>query len=199
MICYNKDILFLHIPKCGGLAITEYLQRTIPNITNNRLQYRHLSLNQFVMTAQVSPLLFQKIIAVVRNPYDREVSQYTFWREEYDRGKRGPEFELAHNKSFAEFIADPVSNFGCQGNYGKGVYWYWMNFNKEILPNLDVVKLDDLTQLEAVVQPFQLLRGSIDKTNTSNHKPWEEYYDDDSKKIVQEKFKWTFEMGLYDK
>jgi len=79
----NKRVLFIHIPKTGGTSIENWLsnfgemqfyQPGIP--TFMKCTPQHLTLNDF--NVLFGEKFFDVIFAVVRNPYNRLVSEYLF-------------------------------------------------------------------------------------------------------------------------
>ena len=108
---------------------------------------------------------------------------------------------LANEKSFGEFIADDRSNFAARDEYGQGVYHWWLQHRGEIPSNVYLVKLEQLAeQLPEAIAPYaNKALGTIPHINKSDRKPWQQYYTPELKEIVQDKFKWTFARGLYDR
>jgi len=91
---FNKDILFIHIGKTGGTSAAEYLCKTlVPPVYNviperahklgkagNEIFLkgrRHATLEEakdFLENMDIDIDSFKKIIAVIRNPYNLEIS-----------------------------------------------------------------------------------------------------------------------------
>src|SRR5215211_2395751 len=112
---FNSDVLFLHVPKTGGVSVTQYLLETLsPPIYYVRPQpMRRYERNGFVHIAGPSHYsieaadgivrehgfrveAFPLILAVLRNPYDWAVSHYAYFRQLALAERRvGPLQELA--------------------------------------------------------------------------------------------------------
>jgi hypothetical protein len=98
---FSEDVLFLHVPKTGGRSVTHFLLRTlkppIHYVEGGRLGvadlpgYVHIpdaphrnlkQAREFLGERGIELARFKAIIAVIRNPYDRAVSDYFFQRQE---------------------------------------------------------------------------------------------------------------------
>lgn len=93
MGCYNQDILFIHIPKCGGWSCKLYLRDNVPGILmpddpRSKLPIGHVRLADIERFTGRTPDSFKLILAVVRDPYEREISQACFWATRYLQGAR---------------------------------------------------------------------------------------------------------------
>lgn len=93
MGCYNNDVLFIHIPKCGGWSVKKYLEANLPGMMmpdnpEARLPIGHVRLQDIERFTDRKPESFKLIFAVIRNPYEQQLSQWCFWRDRYARGGR---------------------------------------------------------------------------------------------------------------
>lgn len=89
MVKENKKILFVHIPKCGGSSLEHRLSVnswneyfSIRGLNANELSFvkcspQHLHLN--VLETFLNLKAFDKIVTLVRNPFDRFKSEY-YWQ-----------------------------------------------------------------------------------------------------------------------
>src|SRR4051812_45175713 len=95
---FSKDLLFVHVPKTGGMSIRQYLLDTLPRpvyfvrpfheepirdngVVDIAVESRHLSLRaagQIVSRNGFKLEQFPLILAVIRNPYSLEVSRYAY-------------------------------------------------------------------------------------------------------------------------
>ena len=97
---FNDDLLFIHVPKTGGMAVTKYLLEVLPppvryRYPNFRQDYDHNGIIQFkgirhetmsdardfLRTQGLDMTGFKCIIAVLRNPYAIEVSRFAYLRK----------------------------------------------------------------------------------------------------------------------
>jgi hypothetical protein len=80
----DRNILFLHIPKCGGSSVTEAFQKMGYNVLLHMgglpIQKPLTASPQHLTLEQLRPLLatseIQEIFTIVRNPYARMLSEY---------------------------------------------------------------------------------------------------------------------------
>jgi hypothetical protein len=120
-VLFNKDLLFVHVPKTGGLSTTRYLLDVLPRpvwlshpIWDPALPERgivQIDGSRHETLAEARDLVashgfaleaFPLILATVRNPYDLEVSRWAYLRQGH-HWERGPEQDLALASSFGEF------------------------------------------------------------------------------------------------
>ncbi len=108
---FSKDVLFIHVPKTGGMSTSCYLLDILPRpvylthpaeVWNDDLPWRgivqivgrrHESLMEardVVARHGFDIHRFPIILATIRNPYDLEVSRYTYLRIGY-HWERGAE------------------------------------------------------------------------------------------------------------
>jgi len=93
MGAYNDDVLFIHIPKTAGWSVKQYMKAVLPNLLMpddpaSKLPIGHVRLADIERFTGRGPSSFQRIVAVVRNPYAQQLSQMAFWAGRYLRGGR---------------------------------------------------------------------------------------------------------------
>src|SRR5215207_7488423 len=98
---FSEDVLFLHVPKTGGVSVAHYLLRALrPPIhyvipghlgLADRPGYIHIPDTphrnlertwEFLRERGIELADFKAIIAVIRNPYDLAVSNYAYQQQE---------------------------------------------------------------------------------------------------------------------
>jgi hypothetical protein len=98
---FSEDVLFLHVPKTGGVSVAHYLLRSLrPPIhyvipghlgLAGRPGYIHIPdtphrnlerTREFLRDRGIELADFKAIIAVIRNPYDLAVSNFAYQRQE---------------------------------------------------------------------------------------------------------------------
>jgi hypothetical protein len=94
---FSKELLFIHVPKTGGMSIGQYLLATLPRpvyfvrpVHEDSIQEtgvvdvveeRHISLlaaSNLVSRYGFDIRQFPLILAIIRNPYSLEVSRYAY-------------------------------------------------------------------------------------------------------------------------
>lgn len=117
---YNDDVLFIHIPKCGGTAVKEYMNehldgikwprnadhyameagrdepseadeaRAAETVAESKLPIGHVPLRDIPAFTGRPLDSWKLILATIRNPYYQQISQWLFWRDRYARGMTHP-------------------------------------------------------------------------------------------------------------
>lgn len=184
MICRDKKIVFVHIPKCAGSSINKLLQLKVHAGTGHAGANAH---RDFLKQGYYS-------FSFVRNPWGRMVSLY-----EYLGGMRKGHMWYGQNKK----IADQVSQLSflefCEklDEFQKcpfsGVHFVPMT---RFLFNCDqslsfIGKYENLEEDFNKVLSDLNLKGSLEKCNSSNRKKknYREYYDTKCRDIVALKYK----------
>ena len=130
MGCYNEDVLFIHIPKTGGTAVKKALWDQVPGMRgqapavpgsgesgreptpDNPFPIGHIRLADCERLLQRPASSFRHVVAVIRNPYVQQVSQWLFWLDRYARGQRH-EHDLAASAypTIHGWLDDPRCDF----------------------------------------------------------------------------------------
>ena len=86
MIVFNDETLLVHNPKTAGTSLITYLLSNLPGPVHTagvrQLGTYHpsLSMSMGYAAAVVGTMSFKRVISVIRNPFDREVSMYLYYR-----------------------------------------------------------------------------------------------------------------------
>lgn len=158
------DKIFIHVPKTAGCSIRW------STLGKYRVGYfGHMQARQF------PPSLWPKMVAVVRNPYDRAVSAYFFNKE----GGFGltPEFSQKLNTTYNGFnkwvlgaldgnresIADVPQVEWCRTDLDLyGIYWNHVQLARYETLDADIKEMLDIAELP--------------KINSTTRKHWSTYY-----------------------
>jgi len=118
---FSKELLFIHVPKTGGMSVSNYLLSTLaPPVYQVRPPHgeatcgsgvveivgnRHLGLSEAARVVSEHGFeirRFPVILAVIRNPYSLEVSRYAYLQtgHPWDAGRNQ---ELALTSNFETF------------------------------------------------------------------------------------------------
>jgi len=200
----SKDLLYLHIPKTGGVStrtvLTKNLDGPILSNFNMGIENQHLSfaeIKEAITPYGWSTDNVKRIIATIRNPYAVEVSFYFFFNKVYGKNESytNQVIELACRKSFSEF---------CKGNTWPSFWYYFTGMNSDDREKLVILKLED--NLEWKLKEVFINIGLGDRTNwtlpilnQSQHEPFETYYTPELEEIVYNKYKRVFDEGWYER
>lgn len=211
---FSQDLLFLHVPKTGGMAVTQKLLNVLPkpiyyalpegakNKVHNPPDIiavagkRHGNLQQaqeWVAEYGKTLASFKIIIATVRNPYAMEVSRYFYLRlgHPWDRGKAQ---KIALDSDFETFaVQSPY--FGRKSSL---VEKYFL-LNGKIPDNLIVIKHEQLySDLAKVLAELDItLASSITKVNSTKHADYHQYLTPKAEAAIYQRYQWLFDAGFY--
>ncbi len=209
---WNAEVLFLHVPKTGGMSISDYLIRrlrgpvhytapepdpSLPRGIHHRGR-RHETLADaaaYLSSSGIDIEDFKLILATMRNPYELEVSRYHYLRlaNEWDQGT--PQ-RIALENSFPEYLAQA-------GFFGSGPprFERYYELAGRIPPNMRILRFENLeTDFLRHVNPF--LRHSnrehrLPETNTTDHGDYRDYYDESAEAICHDRHRWIFDRGYF--
>jgi hypothetical protein len=74
MISFNKKLIFIHIPKCGGTSMEKFI---LDNIDDKSIETKHFNIDMYKSTYQNINSYFK--FCIIRNPYDRFLSLYNYF------------------------------------------------------------------------------------------------------------------------
>jgi hypothetical protein len=162
--------IFVHIPKTAGSSVAQALCASS----------RHAPYFEYEST---NPRKFNQYFkfSFVRNPWDRFVSTFFFLKKggmnEMDR--RFTAENLAGYDNFAAFV---------EGWLNEKNIWSWIHFKPQHYFICDAglrVRMDFVGRVESIAADFRYIceRLGVDAelkwTNSTNHRPYGEYYTDD--------------------
>lgn len=153
----SDDLLFIHIPKCGGMAVKKYLRTGLEGFEKRYPDLpTHAPLTDILARTDSTPGDWGTILVTIRDPVRRELSKWRFWRE-----KHGEVFKPwtlhAAMREFPEFASDDTHHFrqhypsfrdavwteNDAVYYPHRVYPWWWQTNGANPPNVEVVRLED--------------------------------------------------------
>ncbi len=196
MLSEAHKFMFIHIPKSGGnsinKALLEYSDEAISIMSHHRdpkndfeLAHPTLPTNKHSSLKDYRRMLGEDRLdaffkfAVIRNPWDRVISSYFFYRPEQTFSRR----------RLARFIGrtEPVRNYVCLDDNGR----------------LDA-DIDLLIRFEALAEGFDyacekmgLPRLSLPHLNQSPHTHYRDYYNHETRQLVEKQFAEEIEYGNY--
>lgn len=204
MISFKHKCIFVHIPKCGGSSVEEIIwedRRDVSDlwmgfITKYRNKYQtgglqHLYAKHIKM--EVGSDIFAKYFkfAIVRNPWDKAVSQYSY---------------MQHRKDLRKYIG-----MGKRDSFKKYLYLIkhkthvqWDHQYKFVFDNNGDLMVDFLGRFENFEQDLNYIlthlniRGrKIPHKKKTNHLPYPEYYDSESLEMINEFYKMDIQLFGY--
>ncbi len=197
----KNKIVHIHIPKCAGTSVANVLKIygdwKKPNLDilygiHNNIVLQSLPLEYYSQYYSIELLKQCTIFAVVRNPYDRVLSDYC-WRNR----------KCASMYDFLILIKNTLAN-----NKKDTLITYnsTILFN-HFLPQHKYIECDNIFDVKII--RFENIKHDMkDKlninmnchTNTTKHMSWQKYFSDKPKciQLINEIYKKDFEMFNYD-
>mgnify|MGYP003132576457 CR=1 FL=1 len=165
-VFYNEKILYLHIPKCGGLSVTSAARAGLPGYYEPGVKRKdhkpglpigHIRADDFEGFTGIPLNSFEVVFATIRDPVECEWSKWNFWRRRYymdtDSVKwRHPADRYCWEHSFYEYVENKIEPFNdwyvdsilpaAEKNYNEvGRFNWWIN---------DYVELYDINDTEGI-------------------------------------------------
>lgn len=161
---------------------------------------RHGTLKEsfkYLEKAKVNFNKIKKVIAVVRNPYDYELSLWNYYNLMVGKGKMTEKsrVESVQKGDFKNFVKQ---NF----LHRPGVKIEdFVKMRGTVHPKVQLIKLEELsTDLNKLIEEFGRPEVNIKlpHKNKSKKKAGFEDYDAEMIGLINKKYKWLFDMGLYE-
>ncbi len=211
---FNDTVLFIHVPKTGGMATTSYLVDVLPGPTyytapspdadlerpDRDIRFvsgsRHETLDeaQDVLNRFGRDLSeFSLILAGTRNPYALEVSRYAYLLNGH-AVDAGSEQDLAMSSDFATFVLESDKSLSAP------IERYYTS-SGHMPTALQVVRLEHLDEdlSRHLAQIGCVANGQVPTDNQSLHDDYRSYYTRESEEAVYRRYRWIFDQGWYDR
>ena len=109
VVCYEKKCIFIHIPKTGGSSVEQFIKDggrnsiTYIGVQNNRSLHHYTAIE----LRKDLPILFRNYykFSIVRNPYDRLLSEY-YWTPIQNVGYKAGKTK----REFLQYVENTVKN-----------------------------------------------------------------------------------------
>jgi hypothetical protein len=212
--CNNDlNLLFIHIPKTGGTSIENYLSKKTGINLNNKSLYEFLNENekkekQIITSLQhitYKTILKHKkffninfnnlqIITIVRNPYERVVSDLFFYGSIKINTSKEEVYNILKNK-LSNVNENNENNKNHYDNHTLPQYLF-VTINDKLIDNLKILKTETLTQdmKNLGFQDFDLkLNSNSKKVN------YYDYLNNDSIKLINDVYDLDFKFFNYVK
>jgi len=178
MINHKYRFIFIHIDKTAG---TSLLNAINPSLTvhsdGHHYKYKHAGIDYYIKNLENHCEYFK--FAFTRNPFDRALSKYF---HHFYRPTVGTIAEKKASKlNFNEWVLQ-----GGLGMFRQQFDYIYMNGN---------LGIDFIGRFENLQQDFNIVcdkigipHSQLPHVNKSKHKHYTEYYDDETREIVEQKY-----------
>lgn len=193
----KKEAVFVHAPKTGGASILQIcMHHGIKVIDHDLRNPNYLSLEKY---RAHNPNIYS--FAVVRNPWDRLVSSYHYLKMGgINRGDKADAGRFVNRfASFNDFVLEAFQDNEILQQIHFRPQYKWISDDNGVI--VDQVGRFEKLQLHSSrwFKSIGLPNYKLPHVNKSEHKPYKQYYSDESIKIVGnvyikdiELFKYTF-------
>jgi hypothetical protein len=191
MISEKYQATFIHIPKTGGSTISSALsQNTFKYLPERINKHKCSALDPHEWTIKHSRIheldtRYQNFycFTFVRNPWDLMVSSYSWWTQKTSLISRKKYGKLLKQLGFKSFIISNSSYINECYHKNEGQL-YWLNDTIDFVGKFENLQQDFNTICDKIGIPHQQLPHK----NKSKHKHYTEYYDDETREIVAERY-----------
>ena len=195
-----KKGLYIRIPKAGSCSILEIVNKEPTLIYHDGFMY-HRECPRLASSAKklYGDVRFDKLFkfSIVRNPYSRAVSCWQYLTN-HPEWRKTPHFKpTTFNEFCNKLICTEITNKDLTYNTSCCNHYSWHTQPQfEHLYDLDgkllidyVGKVETLqSDLDNILDKLQLPRKRVGYLNTTKHKHYTEYYDDETREIVAKKY-----------
>lgn len=201
-ICFDRKLLFVHIPKTGGTSVIDYFgfkentRNLWGRILNTSVEVSHLPLYAI---NELYDLTDYYKFCFVRNPWDRMVSEFKFGIKESPEGIKL--FELTDSfETFLESIKENLPRI--QNN--RPSHWLTNHYQTQwSFIKSEEIKMDFIGRFENFDEDLKYLgkKFNIEKDipflNKTEHGDYKSYYTEKSIDLVKEIYKDDIENFHY--
>ena len=222
IISHRKKFIWVHLPKCAGTSIRELLQtnpifqadvlpmwhtkrpinwKEYPKVDTNL--WTHSSAKEIRTYFDERGYIWDDYFkfAFIRNPWERAVSSYEYFRQIVSKNENAPDF----NKSLSEMAIDqPPKNF-----IMRDIHSNWKPHNY-IYDDDGKLMVDFVGKVENIEQDFEAVVNKIlplanitqwrlpRRNTTTKNKSYRDYYDDESIEYIRNRDAKIIELGQYE-
>lgn len=214
---FNRDILFIHLGKTGGISVANYLCRVLRPPVVSVVRYdefdklhqvgheimvpwkRHANLveaEEFLKTKHMAIQDFSSIIIVIRNPVDLDFSYYRHLRTpRYIKKLSQKPFHSARleaaQKDYAHFAGESYTHY--RGNLRD-----YFEIDGIMPKNLKIVRFEKLAEeIPAIVNPYSINTISFPHRNKSSENFERPPLMPQAIESIRRKYQWIYEKGFY--
>ena len=196
----KKQLLFIHIPKTGGTTIENNISKNTPQTlcsgsTNSLLDFPY---NKKSLQHQFYTTIYKfrdkldvnfdniKIFSVVRNPYDRIISDL-FWHKLIDKNFTA---EQVYN-----VIKNNYLDRNDLDNHNEPQYKFIVDENSELIKNIKIFRTETLNESNDDLSKFVGFNINIKQKNVN--KDYSNYLNQYSISLINTFYKKDFELFNY--
>ena len=201
VVIHKQKCIFVHIPKCAGTSMEQFLKDYGNNhidyfgVLNNR-SLHHLTAYELLMSLRKKKFGKYYRFSIVRNPYDRLLSEY-YWTPIYGIGYKNG----GSKKAFLEYIQKIIK----KGDFFSNIYhdnfmpqYNYLFYKDQLLIN-NIFKYESLNlAIPYLKQKFNIIRDFPLLNKMAEHIKKEEWTTEE-KDIIYRLYEQDFILFNYEK
>ena len=204
MISHKHKFIFLHLPKTGGTSILKPLHKLCDE---SKFKTGHPKLrlvdNSYHLIGKSTDIKLPAdyaVYTIVRNPFQRVVSAFFYLKSRVSKWQNDLNFCTKHELdrcNFSEFVKYKLNDVSH--------YFHFRNIIGDYILKKDIGRVDSIGRFETLQQDFDIICDKIGipcqqlpHENKSKHKHYTEYYNEETREIVAEKYAEDIECFGYE-
>jgi len=199
-ILHDYRAVFIHIPKTAGNSIAEALN-ALPKKTDQEVP----NISKHATAAQVKSMVGERLwleyftFTCVRNPWDLMVSSYTWWLQTAPKLKKLLDPDVRAVRRLGSFSAFVKSPFGrTMINEYSGDMFDWYSENGEVIVDF-IARFENLEEdWKDICKGIGVPYNSLPHVNRTKRSAYRQYYSDETRQIVAERFHKTIALFDYE-
>jgi chondroitin 4-sulfotransferase 11 len=217
IISHRLKYAFIHIPKTGGTSINNLFlnnpifkydlvghweQMTPEDYAKHNVSqhlYIHANIqdvNNFLVTQQKIPDDYFKF-AFIRNPWNREVSRYEYYKQYMSKVKHRLTDLEKYNVSMAEkSFEDFVKNTG-DPEYCLSFIFIQDTLSLNFIGKFENMQNDLTTIIKNICPSIKENQWTLPHLNKTIRKPYQEYFTKKTRDIIKDRHSKIIELGQY--
>ena len=171
MISHKFKFIFIHIPKTGGTSIEKFfdtkLNYDLKHLTNVEYDEECVNCNGYIK------------FSVIRNPWERMVS---YWNYRQSVAWATDDGEIPIFTDWMKFVHQKKSR-------PLLTMFDFLRDKTDTIKNIHLIRFENLQEdFDIVCDKIKIPKQELPHSNNRNHKHYTEYYDDETREIVAEKY-----------
>jgi hypothetical protein len=181
-------MIFLHIDRCGGTTI----EKAFGFREGQEVIQEHYTLKEIIKYYNIDPEKIKRyfIWGIVRNPFDKVVSHYFHKRQNFFNRGEGRlnriDIKIAQAYDFNDWLKIVYHNLDFFGKKHFSNQIDWFNYDG-INYSDKIIRFENYQDVQIIINRFGA-KNALIKNNTSNHKNYRSYYNDESREYIKKNF-----------
>ena len=194
LVTYPSKMTFVHLKKNAGTSVTKWLFK---NTTCNKLGAKHCSFQRLEQNTNRDIMGFT--FCIIRNPFARVVSSYNYHikqiEDRIEKYKKGATRKESYKAAWAARDTYKIS------------FEEWLDTDPSILSDIQAEKInriDCILRLENINEDFKIIQEKLNcfdplpNNNVTIHDHYKTFYNQTTRKIVEDRCSLDFKTYGYN-